>query len=326
LVHNDQEVDLSAVCQKWTGVFLVHNDQDAPLATLEESGTCTTYCTICDTYQDTMSSPSSCDLVYTQFNQRLNTLRYQHAVVFCGQNLLHLVLRTLICGDINNINGCVKKALKSNTQYKNSFTKDETPLLEKENHKTWDITLLFKVIQKVCGLEPAGNSCWKPQNGGSGEEKLECHITSLKELRNGLVHEFDLVITVDQLKDNLDKLTDLALKMITCLGECALAQGKQISEEESNRTMQVVWDIIEDVKEKINAPSLKSPKGTVPESDEGNNDSDEDQYESDRLQFDNVYVAAGAGGQGPLELSLQEELTELENQFWKYAGPKNAVV
>ncbi|CAL4245708.1 unnamed protein product, partial [Meganyctiphanes norvegica] len=195
-----------------------------------------------------------------KFSDRLNSLRYQHAVVQCGQKLLHLIMITLIRGDINNITECVKEAVGSSTKYKNSFTKDEQRLLEKGHHKSWDISLLYKIIQKVCGLHPAGSHYWTQNTGG---DDLEFFITTLKDIRNELVHKFDYVISENQVAHHLNELTELALKMTSALGERSQAlgtqlyviqNGKQLSDIdfETTETLKIVYKIIEDVKENIN--------------------------------------------------------------------------
>ncbi|CAL4064176.1 unnamed protein product [Meganyctiphanes norvegica] len=266
------------------------------------------------------------DLSYIPFRKRLNMLRYQHAVAVVGQKLLHLVLRSLILGDLCNIKGCLKAMLKSNTQYKNSFTKDELQLLERGEHKRWDITLLFKVVQKVCGLDPAGTAAWNNFDGGDG---LEYFINLLKEMRNELVHNFDHVLEEHQLEECFADLTDLAEKITSAVILRIQEQGSQFSlikygkhpsdiAFESAETLRVVSDIIEDTKTKINesvpaASSPTYPSGAVPES-EDTDEEDDDEYEPESLKFENE--AAGAGQ----EPSLKEVFEHLMKKFWEYAG------
>merc|ERR1712179_201813 len=166
-------------------------------------------------------------------------------------------MRTLLLGDINDISGCVRQKLSSNNQFKNSFTKDEHVLLAAGDHKKWDVSMLFKIIQKVCGLQPAGDIKWT-----GGEECLENLIYKLKELRNKLVHDFELVLSNEQLEERLNELTDLALRMILALEASAKSQGKKIPGNESAEIMEKVFKIVDDVKQKINegAPGLVRPQ------------------------------------------------------------------
>lgn len=268
------------------------------------------------------ASKSSHDRDYIKFKDRISTLKYQHAVVQCGQKLLHLILRTLIRGDINKICDCVKEKLNSNTQFKNSFTTEEHRILEEGNHKKWDISLLFKVIQKVCGLEPAGDSCWT--NLIEGSDSLEYLITTLKQQRNAMVHDFQLVLTKDQLEDRLTELTDLAVKVTSALGDRAPNLGKQLSDEESSGTMALVFAILDDVNSYA-PPATHSPPVAVTESF----DDEEDAYESDSIhseggvQFDSAYVAAGVGQS--FQESWEEVIENLKRQIWECAGPEKVI-
>ncbi|CAL4084859.1 unnamed protein product, partial [Meganyctiphanes norvegica] len=220
---------------------------------------------------ETMSDVVSQDLGYNLYLQRLPTLKYNHAVAFTGQKILHFILRTLICGDINNISGCVRGTLTSNTQYKNSFTKYELQLLEKGEHTKWYFSLLFKVIQKVCGLAPAGTNCWT-RHTGDDDEPLEYLLIRLKKINNKIVGKFDIVLTEDEMDKGLTELLDLSTKMAASLRLIANKKGKQFSEDEAIKTIDHVFRIVADVREKIyeGAPTTKSPKETM--SDEESHD------------------------------------------------------
>ncbi|CAL4171439.1 unnamed protein product, partial [Meganyctiphanes norvegica] len=194
---------------------------------------------------DTMSGLLSKNVRYAKFCERLNSLKYQHAVEVCGQKLLHLVMRTLICGDIDQICDCVRMIQRSNTKYKNSFTKDEVRRLEMGDNRRYDISLLVKIIKMVCGLAPAGNNCWTQFT--SDNELLEYLITTLKEWRNDLVHTYDSVLTDDQLDNYLCELRDLAKKIVSTLEVRAGELGKHFSVNEATETLQVVHEIIAEV-------------------------------------------------------------------------------
>lgn len=247
-----------------------------------------------------MSSPSSHDQDYIEFKAKLDTLRYQHAVVNCGQILLLLVLKTLICGDISNIIECLKTALGSNTQYKNSFTKEEQQLLKEGKHDTWDICLLYKVLQRACGLQLGDNIA-------ASTSSLEPLITKVKELRNELVHNFELVISSVELDNLLEELADLARKIISALVDYAQQQGKELSTKESEEIMNEVVKITDDVKREINED----------ESDE------EDEYESDNKQSNNINSDAVAKKIKTIDPKKKMYFNVLKEKFWARAGQGN---
>lgn len=229
-------------------------------------------------------------------------------------------MRTLLIGDINDIQGCLREKLGSNNQYNNAFTKNEQRIVENEDHKKWDITLLFKVIQKVCGLDPVGTSSWT-QSAGDGNDPLEFLITTLKECRNRQVHQFGVVLNEHQLADNLDMLIDLALKITKALEVRAQELGKQISMAETDKIVNLVNEIVEDVKGKINesSPAVPSPIiGVSKPADVSIRCGDK--YDLEKLESDSLHGLAEALEELSKKEALKKEVEKLEREFWYYAG------
>ncbi|XP_076038352.1 uncharacterized protein LOC143023648 [Oratosquilla oratoria] len=81
-----------------------------------------------------------------------------------------------------------KETLKYNSKaYKNVFNEDDRNLLE--NGVPWeemDITLLYKLLQQICGLAPKGNVKWTSDT--DDQDCLEYSLTKLKNIRNHVVH------------------------------------------------------------------------------------------------------------------------------------------
>lgn len=204
---------------------------------------------------------TSCAVTCTKptFIDRLQTLRVQHAVVQGGQAIFWLVFTTLFLGDnLDDIKGFLESQLGSKRQYKDSFTKPEQEKLEQGNHRNWDISLLFKLLQKVCGLDKKVSD-WKR----FGRDTLEKLLDELKDLRNEMAHDFDCVLTLKERDENLEKLRNLCLEILTKLNDKA-----QIGNEAVHRHFDSIDCILNDVKKPINESligsiQIGSTEGTI---------------------------------------------------------------
>ncbi|XP_076065912.1 uncharacterized protein LOC143039571 [Oratosquilla oratoria] len=82
-----------------------------------------------------------------------------------------------------------KETLKYNSKaYKSVFNEDDRNLLE--NGVPWeemDITLLYKLLQQICGLAPKGNVKWTSDT--DDQDCLEYSLTKLKDVRNQVCHD-----------------------------------------------------------------------------------------------------------------------------------------
>lgn len=178
----------------------------------------------------------------TTFQDRLQTLRVQHAVAQGGQHIMLVVFTTLFLGELSNIKGFVESHLPSKRQYKDSFTKPEQEKLEVGNYSTWDISILFKLLQKVCGLNP-NVSDWKQ----FGRDTLEKLLDELKDLRNDMAHTLDTIFTEKERDEKLEEFRDLCLNILTKLNE-----KKQIGNDAVHQHYESVEYILNDVKKPIN--------------------------------------------------------------------------
>lgn len=185
-------------------------------------------------------------LTKPSFKDRLQTLRVQHAVVQGGQQILLFVFTTLFLGeDLHDIKGFLERHLGSKRQYKDSFTKPEQEKLDEGDHRNWDISLIFKLLQKVCGLNQKVGD-WKR----FGKDTLEKLLDDLKDLRNEMAHNFDCVLSEKQRDEKLEELRNLCLEILTKLNEMA-----QIGTDVVHHHYESIEYILNDVKKPINESS-----------------------------------------------------------------------
>ncbi|CAL4078824.1 unnamed protein product [Meganyctiphanes norvegica] len=189
-----------------------------------------------------MGSP----IPFVTFRERLNTLRVQHAVVQCGQRIMVFVFTILFEGDTNDIKNVVLRNLGSNTQYNKYFTKTEQKKVEAGQYKMWDIALLYKLLQISCGLQYHID-----QNGvqfsDHEEETLENLLHQLKEWKNDIATNFNLILTKEEMEKSLENLRVLSFKIPVLLTEKV-----QINQDDIRRINQVIEYIIKDVKQAVN--------------------------------------------------------------------------
>lgn len=128
-------------------------------------------------------------------------LPYFVALVRVVQPLMLTILQ-LLTNNSNNLKQLLF-ALPgySNTTYKVDFTPEERKHLENSPDRTYDITLLFKLLQRVCGLAPRNDVKW------STDGTLEYHLRSLKNHRNEVFHN-DVTLTQEELRSRFKHLED----------------------------------------------------------------------------------------------------------------------
>lgn len=94
---------------------------------------------------------------------------------------------------------------------KDFFTQEKQSLENNDPCDTYNITLLFKLIQKICGLKPTNHDRWKEPY------TLENNLRELKEHRNDLGHE-TLALTAEKLKDLFEHLEHLCREVLIATG------------------------------------------------------------------------------------------------------------
>nr|XP_045588087.1 uncharacterized protein LOC123750002 [Procambarus clarkii] len=104
----------------------------------------------------------------------------------------------------------------TNAQYKKLFDAHQRDKLQASSDAaTFDITLLYKLLQRVSGLAVKDDPTWTTP--GPQGPSLQHLIYSLKQHRNTLAHD-NVIITEQDLKNKLTDLTDLMTKMLVEAG------------------------------------------------------------------------------------------------------------
>ncbi|XP_069954134.1 uncharacterized protein [Cherax quadricarinatus] len=116
----------------------------------------------------------------------------------------------------------------SNKQYKNDFSKEERKKLDNNvSSNTFDITLLFILLQRLCGLPSINHENW------STPDTLENNLKRLKNHRNDLAHE-DLAFSPDDLQRRLSNIEDLCREVLKEAGQrckCAVFDDIRVMEK-----------------------------------------------------------------------------------------------
>ncbi|XP_042216501.1 uncharacterized protein LOC121862337 isoform X2 [Homarus americanus] len=100
----------------------------------------------------------------------------------------------------------------SNTRYgKDFYESEQRQLNDKITSDNFDITLLFKLLQLICGLSPKGDAKWSTP--GTLENKLRL----LKNYRNDLAHD-DLLLTPEDLQHRLSHIEELCREVLETSG------------------------------------------------------------------------------------------------------------
>ncbi|CAL4124200.1 unnamed protein product, partial [Meganyctiphanes norvegica] len=187
---------------------------------------------------------------YILFRDHINTKRYQHAVVYIGTKLLLHVLISLDDGGVKKIKTKAKHAWETNAPQMKCFTEAELLKLIKGKRSSWDVTIIYKLIQRVCGLAPIDSGKWTKKVGG--EETLETLLYDMKELRNQVNHNTHVgILSSTQLDALLEELKELSMKILDALIETAAKQSKKIEIDRVEYFRNYVEYVIVDVKQPL---------------------------------------------------------------------------
>ncbi|XP_069157793.1 uncharacterized protein [Procambarus clarkii] len=143
----------------------------------------------------------------------VNRLRYGLAVTKAGRDALASVFMWSYRGTFPVVTYLTQDLGYTNAQYRRVFDAQQRKKLEASSDAaTFDITLLYKLLQRVCGV--AGMKDTTPGPRGPSLEHL---IYSLKEHRNTLAHD-NVGMSEQDLTSTLTELSDLLAKMLAEAG------------------------------------------------------------------------------------------------------------
>nr|XP_045587466.1 uncharacterized protein LOC123749425 [Procambarus clarkii]XP_045587467.1 uncharacterized protein LOC123749425 [Procambarus clarkii]XP_045587468.1 uncharacterized protein LOC123749425 [Procambarus clarkii] len=146
----------------------------------------------------------------------VNRLRYRLAVTKAGRDALASVFMWSYRGTFPVVTYLTQDLGYTNAQYRRVFDAHQRNKLEASSDAaTFDITLLYKLLQRVCGLAEMNDPTWTTP--GPQGPSLEHLIYSLKEHRNTLAHD-NVGMSEQDLTSTLTELSDLLAKMLAEAG------------------------------------------------------------------------------------------------------------
>nr|XP_045590830.1 uncharacterized protein LOC123752841 [Procambarus clarkii] len=146
----------------------------------------------------------------------VNRLRYGLAVTKAGRDALASVFMWSYRGTFPVVTYLTQDLGYTNAQYRRVFDDHQRDKLEASSDAaTFDITLLYKLLQRVCGLAEMNDPTWTTP--GPQGPSLEHLIYSLKEHRNTLAHD-NVGMSEKGLTSTLTELIDLLAKMLAEAG------------------------------------------------------------------------------------------------------------
>nr|XP_045618600.1 uncharacterized protein LOC123770606 [Procambarus clarkii] len=146
----------------------------------------------------------------------VNRLLYGLAVTKAGRDALASVFMWSYRGTFPVVTYLTQDLGYTNAQYRRVFDDYQRDKLEvSSDAATFDITLLYKLLQLVCGLAEMNDPTWTTP--GPQGPSLEHLIHSLKQHRNTLAHD-NVRMSEQDLTSTLTELSDLLAKMLAEAG------------------------------------------------------------------------------------------------------------
>ncbi|XP_069158010.1 uncharacterized protein [Procambarus clarkii] len=146
----------------------------------------------------------------------VNRLRYGLAVTKAGRDALASVFMWSYRGTFPVVTYLTQDLGYTNAQYRRVFDDHQRDKLEASSDAaTFDITLLYKLLQRMCGLAEMNDPTWTTP--GPQGPSLEHLIYSLKQHRNTLAHD-NVRMSEQDLTSTLTELSDLLAKMLAEAG------------------------------------------------------------------------------------------------------------
>ncbi|XP_069157880.1 uncharacterized protein [Procambarus clarkii] len=157
----------------------------------------------------------------------VNRLWYGLAVTKAGRDALASVFMWSYRGTFPVGTYLTQDLGYTNTQYKRIFDDYQRDKLEASSDAaTFDITLLYKLLQHVCGLAKMNDPTWTTP--GPQGPSLEHLIYSLKQHRNTLAHD-NVRMSEQDLTSTLTELSDLLAKMLAEAGDRCRTNSQDVS-------------------------------------------------------------------------------------------------
>ncbi|XP_069177179.1 uncharacterized protein, partial [Procambarus clarkii] len=146
----------------------------------------------------------------------VNRLRYGLAVTKAGRDALASVFMWSYRGTFPVVTYLTQDLGTTNAKYKSVFDAHQRDKLEASSDAaTFDITLLYKLLQRVCGLAKMNDPTWTTP--GPRGPSLEQLIYKLKQHRNTLAHD-NVGMSEQDLTSTLTELSGLLAKMLAEAG------------------------------------------------------------------------------------------------------------
>ncbi|XP_069158020.1 uncharacterized protein [Procambarus clarkii] len=146
----------------------------------------------------------------------VNRLRYGLAVTKAGRDALASVFMWSYRGTFPVVTYLTQDLGYTNAQYRRVFDDHQRDKLEASSDaSTFDITLLYKLLQRVCGLAKMNDPTWTTP--GPRGPSLEHLIYKLKQHRNTLAHD-NVGMSEQDLTSTLTELSGLLAKMLAEAG------------------------------------------------------------------------------------------------------------
>ncbi|XP_069157737.1 uncharacterized protein [Procambarus clarkii] len=176
-----------------------------------------------------------------------NRLRYELAVTKAGRDALASVFMWSYRGTFPVVTYLKQDLGYTNAQYKHDFDAHQRDKLQASSDAaTSDVTLLYKLLQRVCGLAEMNDPAWTTP--GPQGPSLEHLIYSLKQHRNTLAHD-NVRMTEQDLKNKLTDLTDLMTKMLVEAGN-----KWRIDRQDVDKASRDATEYIDGLRAKIREP------------------------------------------------------------------------
>ncbi|XP_069157778.1 uncharacterized protein [Procambarus clarkii] len=176
-----------------------------------------------------------------------NRLRYGLAVTKAGRDAQASVFMWSYRGTFPVGTYLTQDLGYTNAQYRRVFDDHQRDKLEASSDAaTFDITLLYKFLQRVCGLAEMNDPTWTTP--GPQGPSLEHLIYSLKQHRNTLAHN-NVRITERDLKKKLRDLTDLMTNMLIKAGN-----KWRTDRQDVDQASRVATEYIDGLRAKIREP------------------------------------------------------------------------
>ncbi|XP_069176482.1 uncharacterized protein [Procambarus clarkii] len=178
----------------------------------------------------------------------VNRLRYGLAVNKAGRDALASVFMWSYRGTFPVVTYLTQDLGYTNAQYRRVFDDHQRDKLEASSDAaTFDITLLYKLLQRVCGLAEMNNPTWTTP--GPQGPSLEHLIYSLKQHRNTLAHD-NVGMSEQDLTSTLMELSDLLAKMLAEAGVRCGANSQDVDHVTRDVT-KYIGGLLEKVREPL---------------------------------------------------------------------------